>query len=89
MTYSGSPWYEVQGLAPCPAQPCPDTCTVPEGGEWLAIYFLDNEAQARATLLHVLDSEDPMYDRYDDFRMVEPTTKAVKRHEANRKMRVA
>lgn len=86
---STGPWYEVQGLCPCPSQPCPDTCPVPPEGEWLPIYFLSTEGEMKAAYNHVLDSDDPMYDRYEDFRKAAPSAAALKRQDKGRRLRVA
>jgi hypothetical protein len=76
---SQSPFIEVQGLTLCPAQPCPETCSVPPEGEWHGIYHFTNEREAKRALDHVLDSDDPMYDRYEDFRIAYPVERAVKK----------
>ena len=84
------PWYEVQGLAPCPAADHGSaTCSVPDEGEWLPIYFLSTSSEMASAFNHVMNSTDPMYDRYDDFRMAVPAEAAVRRYEKAKKRRVA
>src|SRR4051794_17688123 len=78
-TASGS-WYEVQGLALCPAEDHPnDHCSVPDGGEWHAIYFIDMRSEAEETLAHVMESDSPLYERFEDFRLAVPEERALKR----------
>lgn len=73
-------WYEVQGLCPCPANDHPnDHCSVPDEGEWHAIYFLDSRSEAEEVLAHVMDSDAPIYERYEDFRLAVPEPAALKR----------
>lgn len=76
---STGPWYEVQGLYLCPANDHPNThCSVPDEGEWLPIYFMDDEAMARRALVMVMESDDPMYERCEDFRLAVPSEKYMK-----------
>jgi hypothetical protein len=59
------PWFEVQGQS--------------EDGSWHGIYHYDEKGAARKALGMVLDSKDPMYERYEDFRLAVPTEKALKK----------
>lgn len=72
--------YEVQGLAPCPADDHPnDNCSVPDEGEWHGIFFVDSRSEAEETLEHVMDSDSPLYEKFEDYRIAVPTDKALKR----------
>lgn len=75
-TASGS-LYEVQGLAPCPMQRR-HRCSIPNG-EWHALFFVDSRSEADEILAHVMDSDSPMYEKFEDFRIAVPEERALKR----------
>lgn len=81
-TATGS-WYEVQGLALCPAHgdshPRRTKCKVPDEGEWHGIYFLDTRSEAEEALLLCMESDSPIYERYEDFRLAIPDERLLKR----------
>lgn len=63
---SSGPWHEIQGQSPV-------------DGQWHAVYHVDDYGTARKTLAMVIDSDDPMYDRWDDFRLAPPSPARLKR----------
>lgn len=67
---SGGPWYEVQGQA--------------DDGTWHGIYHIDERGRARRTFAMVVDSTDPMYDRWQDVRLVAPSERALRRRERHK-----
>lgn len=74
--------YEVQGLAPCSAARHGrkgDLCSVPDEGEWHGIYFVDSRSEAEEILAHVLESDSPLYERFEDFQLAVPAPEALKR----------
>jgi hypothetical protein len=52
---------------------------VPDRGEWHPLFFLSTEREMKMAYEHVLESDSPMYERYEDFRMARPTDKALTR----------
>lgn len=86
---STGPWFEIQALTLCPAQPCPETCSVPPEGVWLPIYHFATEREMQAGYNYVMESDDQIYERYEDFRMAVPSEAAVRRQAKTRKLRVA
>lgn len=65
--HAPGPWHEVQGQS--------------ADGTWHALYHLDSSSEAKRTLSMVIESDDEMYDRWEDFRIASPTEKATRRHE--------
>jgi hypothetical protein len=83
-TATGS-FYEVQGLAPCPAARHGrrgDKCSVPDEGEWHGIFFVDTRSEAEEALAHVMESDSPLYANFEDFRLAVPEERALKRRRA-------
>lgn len=80
-------FYEVQGLALCPHHGDDPrrrgTCKVPVEGEWHSIYFVDSRAEADEILEMVLESDDPAYEKWEDFRVAAPDKRKRKRKCAN------
>jgi len=80
MPFSKSPFFEVQGLALCPADDHPNEhCSVPDEGEWFALYHLLSEQEGRHTLALAMESDSPIYDKYEDFRLVKPVALRLER----------
>lgn len=75
--------FEVQGLVLCPRHgdrhPRKTRCTVPDEGEWHGIFFVGTLREAEGALEHVMESDSPIYERYEDFRIAEPTPKRLRR----------
>lgn len=72
MPRSASPFFEVQGLTLCPIEDDHE-CDEPE--HWSTLYHLLTETEGTYTLALVMESDSPVYDRYEDFRLVPPITK--------------
>jgi hypothetical protein len=76
MPRSKSPFFEVQGLVPCPVED-EHECPTPE--YWCTLYHLLSEEDGKETLLAVMESSSPLYDKYEDFRLVPPIAKRLER----------
>jgi len=78
MPFSQSPFFEVQGLALCPASDHPNEhCSVPDEGEWFPLFHLLSEEDGLHTLELVMESDSPIYERYEDFRLAKPIAKRL------------
>ncbi len=63
MTYKpDTPWWEVEGEI---------------DDEWFPLLQASSETEGKAMLRHVIVSDDPIYERWDDFRLAEPTVERV------------
>lgn len=73
MAFSSSAFFEVQGLALCPADDHPnDHCSVPDEGEWHTLFHLLSATDGERTLGLVMESDSPIYERFEDFRLTKP-----------------
>lgn len=77
---STSLWYEVQGLALCPADDHPnDHCSVPDEGEWHTLYHLATADEGLKALAWVIEQDDPWLEHFEDFRLASPAEEKIKR----------
>lgn len=70
MTYvkPETPWWEIEAQN--------------AEGDWFPIFQAPNEYEGKAMLRHVLMSDDPIYERWEDFRLAAPTVREVRRRRA-------
>jgi hypothetical protein len=77
---STSLWYEVQGLALCPAADHDSAiCRVPDKGEWHTLYHMSTEKEGLEALAWVLDQDDPWLDHFEDFRLASPDAERLRK----------
>jgi hypothetical protein len=60
-----TPWWEIEAQH--------------SSGDWFPIFQATSEAEGKAMLRHVLMSDDPIYERWEDFRLAAPTAQPKRR----------